>query len=109
MANLVESVKNTLTSIVVRAKMLKLEVDNAVGDVSQLSTTDKTTVVNAVNELNTMVLSLQPVPINDDVVSATTEWSSLKIDETINNLLPSPDTDPTVNMYDVVNNEWNKP
>ena len=73
--SLVTQVQALATRMGTEAKALRTLINNNVADLSALTTTVKTDLVSAINEINAAAGAL----INDAVTNATSTWSSTKI------------------------------
>lgn len=78
--SLVTNVTNLATRVATEIKSVRTLVNGNASDLSALTTTDKTNLVNALNELNTAIQSVDLTALIDDAATANdTTWSSTKI------------------------------
>lgn len=80
MADLAVRIQNLATRIGTEFKTVRTEVDGKVGTLASLTTTAKTNLVAAVNELDAAIDAIgTPAAIADGSTALTTTWSSTKI------------------------------
>lgn len=75
------------------------------GGLDTLSTTNKTSLVSAINDIHSRASSLDVNTIDDTTVTTTDSWSSSKIQERLATALPT-SADPTYDFVAVVDGEW---
>lgn len=78
------NVSNLATRVATEIKSLRTLVNNNAGDLTALTTTDKSNLVAALNELNAAIGAIDLTDlISDTTTTTTTTWSSTKIDSSI--------------------------
>jgi len=78
------NVSNLATRIATEVKSVRTLINGNVADLSSLTTTDKTNLVAALNELNAAIGAIDLTEIISDATTATTTtWSSTKISSSI--------------------------
>jgi hypothetical protein len=84
MATLETRLRDLATSIGTQCKALRTLINGNVADLSALTTTTKTNLVAALNELKASITALgSPATINDAATTAGTVWSSQKVSDQI--------------------------
>ena len=84
--SLATNLQGLATRIATEIKSVRTLINGNAADLSALTTTNKSTIVAAINELDTAVTNAAQsggASINDETVAASTTWSSSKIDSTI--------------------------
>ena len=87
MSTLETNLKNAFTRVATECKALRTLVNGNATDLSSLTTTNKASLVAAVNELKAALDSVGSVAINDAATNTTDTWSSSKINTQINSVL----------------------
>lgn len=87
MSTLETNLKNAFTRVATECKALRTLVNGNATDLSSLTTTNKASLVAAVNELKAALDSVGGVVINDAATNTTDTWSSSKINTQINSVL----------------------
>lgn len=77
------TMQNNLSLALARLVVAINAIDSHVGPLSSLTTTDKTSLVAALNEVKASIPTLSSI-INDTATSTVTSWSSSKINSQIN-------------------------
>ena len=94
MAILTQSINDGFTQITMLLKQVNNTLKSNQGDLANLKTTDKTSLVNALNELKVLITSIGS-GISDTSTTTTNTWSSTKISteitKAINNLINGAD------------------
>lgn len=94
MAILTQSINDGFTQITTLLKQVNNTLKSNQGDLANLKTTDKTSLVNALNELKVLITSIGS-GISDTSTTTTNTWSSTKISteitKAINNLINGAD------------------
>ena len=94
MAILTQSINDGFTQITMLLKQVNNTLKSNQGDLANLKTTDKTSLVNALNELKVLITS-GGFGISDTSTTTTNTWSSTKISteitKAINNLINGAD------------------
>jgi len=94
MAILTQSINDGFTQITMLLKQVNNTLKSNQGELANLKTTDKTSLVNAFNELKTTITSIGS-GISDTSTTTTNTWSSTKISteitKAINNLINGAD------------------
>lgn len=101
-----QAVKDGLARVVFHIKSVKTHIDALIGDVTLLNTSDKTSVVNSLNEVDYNLTSIRTDVIQDTQIASDTTWSSSKIEQSITNAVPTTD-DPNADMVAAIDTEWN--
>jgi len=87
MATLETNLKNAFTRVATECKALRTLVNGNLTDLSSLTTTTKTSLVAAINELQQAIAAVDGASINDTLTGTTTTWSSTKINSEISTAL----------------------
>lgn len=87
MSTLETNLKNAFTRVATECKALRTLVNGNTSDLSSLTTTNKASLVAAVNELKAALDSVGGVAINDAATNTTDTWSSSKINTQITSVL----------------------
>lgn len=89
--SLASNISNLATRIGTECKSLRTLINGNAADLSALTTTDKTNLVAAVNELKALIDAADGAVINDAATATTSTWSSQKISDeltaTLNSIL----------------------
>lgn len=88
--SLASQVQSLATRIATECKSIRTLVNGNAADLNALTTTDKTTIVAALNELKGLIDGLAAssgAAINDTVVGTTTTYSSTKIEDLVSDAL----------------------
>ena len=96
MAILTQSINDGFTQITMLLKQVNNTLKSNQGDLANLKTTDKTSLVNALNELKVLITSIGS-GISDTSTTTTNTWSSTKISTEITKAI-----DDLINIVDVV-------
>ena len=84
MANLTTRISDLATRVATECKAIRQLTNGNASDLSALTTSQKSSLVAAINELKTAVDSLSsPITVNDASTSTSQVWSSSKVSEAI--------------------------
>lgn len=80
MSTLATRIADLATRLATECKSIRTLVNGNAADLSSLTTTQKTSLVAAINELKTAISSIgTPLVINDSTTNSTEVWSSTKV------------------------------
>lgn len=77
------NLNNLSTRLGTESKALRTLLNGNAADLSALATTNKSSLVAALNELSALINAVQGADINDGVTATTTVWSSQKTNDVI--------------------------
>lgn len=85
--SLATNITNLATRVATESKALRTLVNGNAADLSSLTTTAKSSLVAALNELKAAIDAADGAAISDTTTTSTTTWSSSKIDTQITNAI----------------------